>query len=95
MARTGKGHWLEIIKIRSPRDVQGVVKNVIRTVKSDPTMRATREMRVFTNGAGDIAIHLAWRPDGIAPCGSLIGFQLAVVLSEYGLINHTMWIEEV
>lgn len=95
MERTTKGIWLEIIRVRSTKETEGMVRAVIKTVKNDRTFENAAEVRVFTNTVGDIAVHISWQSDRTVPEGSTVAIQLAAALSEYGLINHTIWTEEV
>ncbi len=95
MERTTKGLWLEIIRVRSSRDVEEMIREIIRALKSDPDVPSAKEVRLFSNAVGDLAIHLSWKSDRTPGDGSSLGLRLAAALSEYGLINHTMWTEEV
>lgn len=95
MEGTKKSLWLEIVKIRSSRDADETVRGIIHTLKSDPAIRDAKEMRVFSNVLNDIAIHISWESDRASLNGSSVALRLAAALSEYGLINHTIWIEEV
>jgi hypothetical protein len=95
MERTTKGLLLEIVKIRFHKESEGTVKEVIRDLLADPAVRTAKEVRVFSNEVGDMAVHISW-DSGMAPHdGSALGLQLAAALSEHGLTNHTIWIEEV
>jgi hypothetical protein len=95
MVRTTKGIRLEIIRVRSTKDSEGMVRAIIKTVKSDRAVESAGEVQVFSNTVGDIAVHISWQSDRTAPEGSTVAIQLAAALSEYGLINHTIWTEEV
>ncbi len=95
MERTKKMLWLEVISIRASQGAHGMIKDVIHTLKSDSRIRDAKEVRVFSNAIGDIAIHIARESRQTTCEESSIGLQLAAALSEYGLINHTIWIEEV
>jgi hypothetical protein len=95
MERTTEGLWLEIIKLQSPKDAEGMVKGIIDSVRRGLAVENAKEVQVFSNAVGDIAIHISWRSDRTTPEGSTVALQLAAALSEYGLINHTFWTEEV
>lgn len=95
MEQKTQSPWLEIIKVQSTRDARGMVKAIIKTVKDDQTLECAKEVRIFTNAVGEIAIHISWKSDRTAPEGSSVALHLAAALSEYGLINHTIWTEEV
>jgi hypothetical protein len=95
MGRTAKGLWLEIIRVQSSRQAGGVAGELIHGLELDPTVRGSKEIRVFSNETGDLAIHILWQSDRMPREGSSIGLRLAAALSEHGLVNHTIWIEEV
>jgi len=95
MERTTKGTWLEIIRVRPTKATEGMVKAIIKDVTSDRAFRNVGEARVFSNTVGDMAVHISWRSVQPALDGSTVAIQLAAALSEYGLINHTIWTEEV
>ena len=95
MERTNKGLWLEIIRVRSAKDTEGTVKGVIETVRKDEAVGKIAEVRLFSNGVGDLAVHISWETARVAPEGSTVALRLAAALSEYGLTDHTIWTEEV
>jgi hypothetical protein len=95
MKQTGKILWLEIISIRSSQDAHEMIRGAMFALKSGSGIRNAKEVRIFSNAIGDIALHIAWESKEVNSEGSFIGLQLAAALSEYGLINHTIWIEEV
>jgi hypothetical protein len=72
-----------------------MVKEIIKTVKDDQALEYAREVKIFTNAVSDIAIHISWESDRTSQKGSIVALRLAAALSEYGLINHTIWTEEV
>lgn len=85
---------MEIIKVRAARDAGVTIRNVVQSLKSDGDLQE-REIRVFRNAFGDIAIHM-FSPGNVTEWQeSSLGVQLAAALSECGLINHTVWMEEV
>lgn len=53
-------------------------------------------LKVYRNAfvENDLSIHLHWQNRGSPPMKSALGLQLARLFSEYGLVNHTVWIEE-
>ena len=95
MERTTRALWLEMIKVRSSEEARRTVGEIIQTLKSDPAVRNAGEVRVFSNEVGDIAVHISWESRPTLREGSSLGLRLAAALSEHGLINHTLWIEEV
>lgn len=42
----------------------------------------------------DMAVHLYWDTSKSEPAGSDFGQELIQLLKEYGLVNHSVWIED-
>jgi hypothetical protein len=94
MEGTTKGIWLEIIRVQPTKETEGTVRAIIAAIKGDRAFENAGEVRVFSNTVGDVAVHISWGSD-LPSDGSRGAIQLAATLSEYGLINHTIWTEEV
>jgi len=42
----------------------------------------------------DISVHLHWKSTRTEQQGSTVGLRLARALKEFGLVNHSAWVEE-
>ena len=88
--------WLEIIELRSVNCNRELLElqlqNFIHEIekKSDQNV-----IKVYNHVAleGDFNIHLCHDSDKIQNCGSPLGLHLASSLKEFGLVNHSIWIE--
>jgi hypothetical protein len=53
-------------------------------------------MRTYCHAAleTDLSLHLYWSSEMPEPNGSALGLCLAQALKEFGLIDHSVWVEE-
>lgn len=78
--------------LRSLYDALDFVKSYeVGETKPLPVMLKVYRSALVEN---DLSIHLHWRGRVGSPEKSALGLQLARLFSEYGLVNHTVWIEE-
>ncbi len=87
--------WLETISIRSAgiteaREVLELCSQIAESTAPDTALG----VKVFCNVAyaTDISIHLQWNSDP-GP-SSVLGNELTATLRDFGLISHTVWIEQ-
>ena len=54
------------------------------------------EMKTYRHAAleMDLNMHLHWKSKRPQPNGSALGLRLAQALKEFGLVDHSVWIEE-
>ena len=86
--------WLEMISIRTAGIIEaGKVFEVCRQMFQSIADEKLLKLTVFCNARyeTDISIHLQWKSDHAA--GSILGREMSSALSDFGLINHTLWIE--
>ncbi len=90
-----KVKWLEVIKLRSTgKDIQLLKELFLSFDKfSQP---ALVEMKTYSGAAlgTDLSVHLHWESEHPDQNGSALGLRLAHALKEFGLIDHSIWIEE-
>ncbi len=87
--------WLEVIRLRSAGKSRGLLKELLESLgqmKQDGLV----EMRTYHHGAleTDVALHLHWESKRPEKNGSSLGIRLAQGLKEFGLTDHSVWIEE-
>jgi hypothetical protein len=92
----GKMKWLEIIELRSVGRDQGLLESQFKELVKEVDKEANRQAikaysRVMRDT--DFSFHLFHDSDQIEPGGSPLGLQIASSLKEFGLVNHTVWIE--
>ena len=88
--------WLEIIELRSAgsnrKMLESQLQNFINEVNREAKQQAIKVYsRVIVDT--DFSIHLYHNTDKIEKNGSPLGVRLASALKEFGLVNHSVWIE--
>jgi hypothetical protein len=89
--------WMEVIKLRiaetSPELVEQKIIKLITDVNKYDSMK---EIKLYRHAMldNDVSVHLLWESEKIEPQGSATGLCLLHVLKEFGLISHSVWIEE-
>jgi len=89
--------WIEIIKLRvaeSNRDsLDQELAEIISGVKLEQGLGEIKLYR-HTVVVSDLSIHLYWESERPAPQGSAAGLCLMHILKAFGLISHSVWVEE-
>ncbi len=87
--------WLEVIKLRSAGKDSPLLEELLLSIdKFNP--RGLVEMKTFHHSAleSDWSIHLHWESERPQQNGSSLGLRLAQAFKEFGLVDHSVWIEE-
>ena len=89
--------WLETITLRCMETGEfdktcEMLNQVIRDEK-DHHLVSSRFYRGYEVDS-DLTIHLLWNAKIPHPAKSVIGSKLAHLLNDFGLIHHTIWLEE-
>jgi hypothetical protein len=90
--------WLEIIRLRGAGIEEGLLEEFLqsyRTVNPDRSGNLTG-IETYRHAAlkNDLSVHLHWESKKLEQEGSVLGLRLAQALKEFGLIDHSIWIEE-
>ncbi len=87
--------WLEIIKLRSAGKDSGLLKEMFLSIDK-LSQSGLVEMKTYHHAAleTDLSVHLHWESGRPEKNGSALGLRLAQALKEFGLIDHSIWIEE-
>ena len=89
--------WLEIIELRSVgsnrKFLERELKSIVDELNKETEQRA---IKVYSRVAvdSDFSIHLLHDSKEADINGSPLGLQLVSALKEYGLINHSIWVEK-
>lgn len=89
--------WLEVIRLRiaenSPELVEQEIVKLITEVGYNGNMKDVKLYRhaVVDN---DLNVNLHWESGSAEPQGSATGLCLVHVLKAYGLVSHSVWVEE-
>jgi hypothetical protein len=87
--------WLEVIKLRSVGKHSELVKELLLSIDKF-SQSGLVEMKTYHHAAleTDLSMHLHWESDRPDQNGSLLGLRLVQALKEFGLVDHSVWIEE-
>ena len=88
--------WLEIIELRVTADKWKSMESEIQTMIRDIERNFEKHTIVaFSSSAieGDYSIHLTHESGRLEKNGSAFGLHLVSLLKEYGMVNHSVWIE--
>jgi hypothetical protein len=87
--------WLEIIKLRSIGKEYETLKTMLGSIDRSG-QKGLMEIKTFRHTAfeTDLSLHLYWESEKTEKIGSALGLRLAQALKEFGLIDHSLWIEE-
>ncbi len=87
--------WLEVIKLRSAGEGSGVLEKFLLPM-AKVGQSGLVEMKTYRHAAleTDLSLHLHWRSERPEQNGSALGLRLVQALKEFGLVDHSVWIEE-
>ena len=87
--------WLEVIKLRSAGKDSPLLEELLQSIDKF-NQRGLVEMKTFHHSAleSDWSIHLHWESERPQQNGSSFGLRLAQAFKEFGLVDHSIWIEE-
>ncbi len=87
--------WLEVIKLRSSgKDYRSLEELLLSVGKFNQSGLA--ETKTFRHAAleSDWSVYLHWESERPEPNGSPLGLHLTRALKEFGLIDHSVWVEK-
>ncbi len=87
--------WLEVIRLRSAgKDSRAVDELLLSIGKFNQS--GLVETKTFRHASldSDLSIHLHWESEQPDRNGSPLGLHLARALKEFGLIDHSIWVEK-
>ena len=87
--------WLEIIKLRSAGKDSGLLEEFLLSIDK-LGQSGLVEIKTYHHAAleTDLSVHLHWESERPEQNGSTLGLRLAQALKEFGLTDHSIWIEE-
>ncbi|MFO7461739.1 MAG: hypothetical protein R6X07_14060 [Desulfatiglandales bacterium] len=87
--------WIEIIRLRSSGKVPEPLEGFLWGLKKEASPGLTRA-RIYrhANWQTDWALHLHCDSEEPEKNGSALGLHVAQALKEFGLVDHSIWIEE-
>jgi hypothetical protein len=87
--------WLEVIKLRSAGKDSRLLEELLLSIEKF-NQSGLVETKIFHHAAleSDWTVHLHWESVRPEQNGSTLGLRLAKALEEFGLVDHSVWIEE-
>ena len=87
--------WVEVIKLRSAGIGVGLQEELLLPA-GDPRQNGPVKMKAYRHAGLDTdwSVHLLWESERPEQNGSTLGIRLARAMKEYGLVDHSVWIEE-
>ena len=88
--------WLEIIRLRSVGIGEGSLEEFLRSLVKSSRSRELVEIKTYRHAflANDVSVHLHWESGRPEQDGTALGLRLGQALKEFGLTDHSSWIEE-
>ena len=86
--------WLEVIKLRSAGGNLGLLEELLLTI-SGSNQSELVEIKTYRHAVleTDLSVHLHWNSEMPEPNGSALGLRLAQALKEFGLVDHSVWVD--
>ncbi len=88
-------NWLEVIKLRSTGKSSALMDELLMSV-SQAGQSGLVEMKTYRHAGldTDLSVHLHWKSERPEQNGSALGLRLAQAFKEFGLVDHSVWIEQ-
>ena len=88
--------WVEIIELRAVENNQELLESQLQQLihqvdkeANTPAIKTYHRVMLDT----DVSIHLVHDSTTVERNGSPLGLRLASSLKEFGLVNHSLWVE--
>jgi hypothetical protein len=87
--------WLEVIKLRSAGRDSEMLKELLLSINKLSQSGLVR-MKTYHHATleTDWSVHLLWESERPEQNGSSLGLRLAQALKDFGLIDHSIWVEK-
>ena len=88
--------WIEMIQLRSAGSNREILKSELqRLIDEFNSKRKKQTIMAFSRVAidTDFSIHIFHDSKKVDNGGSGLGLRLAAALKEFGLVNHSIWME--
>ena len=85
--------WMEFIKVQTAKsNVREILLNFVTECKE---CQELVEAKVFNHTTvNDCSLCLIWDTDSPKAQGSIVGLTLSGALKQFGLVDHSVWVEE-
>jgi hypothetical protein len=87
--------WLEVIKLRSAGKSFGILEELLLSMDKVGQYGLVG-IKIYRHASleTDWSVHLFWESERLEQNGSSLGLHLAQALKEFGLVDHSIWVEE-
>jgi hypothetical protein len=89
--------WLEVISVRAAGSSEiGSALEFCLQIVSEHACGLAAELALYRSAehATDLSMYIYWHTGEGRPIKSVFGVQLARALSDFGIINHTLWLPQ-
>lgn len=85
--------WMEFIKVQTTKSI--LVTKLLSLIEGCSQCRGLLEAKAFQHASvDDCSLCLRWDTDKPELEGSSIGVYLSNSLKQYGLVDHSVWVEQ-
>jgi acyl-CoA thioesterase len=88
--------WIEIIKVQgAATGYNGADTELLKQIAQGMKSKGLKDVRVYAHASvsNDLMITLTWSQDCSQSLGSELAHNLARELKQYGLVDHSVWLE--
>ena len=86
--------WLEIIELRAAQMDQKILNHQVAMLLCETQFYSPINVYINVRVETDWSIHLHHHSEQADPRGSEFAIRLKEILKEYGIVNHSMWIDQ-
>ncbi len=88
--------WIELIQLRSAGSNREILESKLQRLADEVVSKRKRQVIMAFSRVSidtDFSIHIFHDSKKVENGGSRLGLRLAAALKEFGLINHSIWME--
>lgn len=88
--------WLEIIRLRTAGNRDGLLEEFLQSLTRVEKGRELIEVKTYHHATlgTDLCVQLLWESARPEQNGTALGLRLVQGLKEFGLADHSIWIED-
>jgi hypothetical protein len=78
------------------KDAESVEQKILKLIKDVGNSRRMEDIKLYHNAlvGNDLSVNLQWETGNAEPQGSATGLCLVHLFRNFGLVSHSVWIEE-
>jgi hypothetical protein len=89
----GELKWLEIIELRAVQLDKKLLNQKVALLRDDTHPTESVKIYIDVRLETDWSVHLLHNSEQVNPRGSDIALRFKEVLKEFGIVNHSIWLE--